>query len=157
MKINKKQHKPNQAEPSRKMSQSVELNAVEVIKIKVKRKVKSKLPVVAVATADEEPQMKKSIWMHMRRTPKEKRKPIVWEDIEDISDDENDTPQAAEERVCMIKENKTRLQRRVYESKLDELQGAGLFLNWAEEKPLEIHPNQFFIDGQEYILTWVYN
>ena len=138
------------------MSQSVELNAAAVKKIKIIKK----KPVVpknnAVEKNDtEKNDTEKSIWMYMRRMPKAKREPIVWEHIEDISDDEEDTPQAAEERAETMKEMKAQLNRRAYESKVDELQGAGLFLNWAEEKPLEMHPNQLFIDGQEYILTWV--
>jgi len=126
------------------MSQSFELNAVEVIKIKVKRKVKSKTPppsVVAVAE-EEEPLLKQSIWMSYRREPKEKPPTFVWEHIEDISDDENDTPQAAGKRLSQLKATRDQIQRRAYETKLDALQSAGLFLGWSAPKFIEPHPWQ---------------
>lgn len=127
------------------MSQSVELNAVEVIKIKVKRKVKSKTPppsVVAVA-AEEEPLLKKSIWMTYRRDPKEKPQTFVWEHIEDISDDEGGTPQAAGKRLSQMKATRDQIRRRHYENNLDEFHRAGLFLNLSEPKPLETHEEQY--------------
>ena len=103
------------------------------------------------------PQKQQSVWLSVRnRTPPVKKTiPIVWEHIEDISDDEDDTPEAAEERAETMKEMKAQLNRRIYEIKLEELQSAGLFLTWSEEKPLAIHPNQCMVDGQKVILTWV--
>jgi hypothetical protein len=71
-----------------------------------------------------------SIWLLMRRAAKEKPLPIVWEHIEDISDDEEDTPQAAGKRLSKMKKTAEQIRRRLYEIRLDELQGAGLFLNW---------------------------
>jgi hypothetical protein len=130
--------------------------AIKKIKIKSKVPASAATASAAAATASAAAPPKKSVWLSIRNRPQEsKTLPIVWEHIEDISDDEEDTPEDAEERFYLIEESKARLNRRIYENKVDELQGAGLFLSWAEEKPLEMHPNQLFIDGQEYILTWV--
>ena len=144
------------------MSQSVELKAVaskkpaavSAKKPAVVRKIKIKNPTPTLPIVDER---KQSVWLSIRnRTPPVKKTlPIVWEHIEDISDDEDDTPEAAEERVYTMKETKARLNRRIHEIKLEELQSAGLFLSWSEEKPLKIHPNQCMVDGQKVILTWV--
>jgi hypothetical protein len=121
----------------------------------VVRKIKIKNPAPTLPIVEER---KQSVWLGIRnRTPPVKKTlPIVWEHIEDISDDEDDTPEAAKERAETMKETKARLNRRAYENKLDELQGAGLLLTWSEEKPLKIHPNQCMVDGQKVILTWVY-
>ena len=118
----------------------------------VVRKIKIKNPTLPIVE-----EKKQSVWLGIRnRTPPVKKTlPIVWEHIEDISDDEDDTPEAAEERVYTIKETKARLNRRIHEIKLEELQSAGLFLSWSEDKPLKIHPNQCMVDGQKVILTWV--
>ena len=118
-----------------KMSQSFELkavvekNAVEVKKIKINRKVK-------------QPAVKKiSVWMNVSRTPKEKPQTFVWENIEDISDDESSTPQAAGKRLSMMKATRDQIRRRYYENNLDEFHRAGLFLNLSQPKPLETHEN----------------
>ena len=101
---------------------------------------------VAVApckpVAVEEP-MKESIWMHMHRIPKEKPAPFVWENVEDISDDENDTPQAAGKRLSTMKATRDQIRRRHYKSKVAELQFAGLFLNWEEQEPLQTCPREY--------------
>ena len=71
-----------------------------------------------------------SIWMQMRGIPKEKPLSIVWEDVEDISEDENDTPEAAEERVKYMRKMKDAIRFQYFDRKLEELQYAGLFMNW---------------------------
>ena len=86
--------------------------------------------------------MDKSIWLRMRRAPRMKMDPIIWEHVEDISDDENDTPQAASKRLSKMKATRDHTQRRAYERKLDEYQCAGLFLNWSKPKPIEVHSRQ---------------
>jgi hypothetical protein len=137
------------------MSQSVELKAVAAVAaIAVKkpvRKIKIKavaMPVVAAVTEPTPPTptlplplFNKSVWLLMRRTPKEKPLPIVWEHVEDISDDEEDTPQAAGKRLSMMKATKAKMQRRDYENQLYGLQRAGLFMNWAKPKLLQTHEN----------------
>ena len=128
------------------MATSVSVVA-EPKKIKLK-KILSKKPVVKVLPI-EAPQMvpveaqkqEKSIWMYMRRVPKEKPAPIVWEGIEDISDDENDTPQAAGKRLSTMKATRDLIQRRYYKERLEEFQDAGLFLNWGPVRPLKTHSN----------------
>ena len=140
------------------MSQAIVETKAAVVskKIKIKKKLLGLMPVANKTTTA--PQKQQSVWLSVRnRTPPVKKTtiPIVWEHIEDISDDEDDTPEAAEERAETMKEMKAQLNRRIYEIKLEELQSAGLFLTWSEEKPLEIHPNQCMVDGQKVILTWV--
>ena len=136
------------------MSQSVELKAVAVAAIAVKkpvRKIKIKavaMPVVAAVVTEPTPTLplplfNKSVWLLMRRTPKEKPLPIVWEHVEDISDDEEDTPQAAGKRLSMMKATKAKMQRRDYENQLDALQRAGLFLNWSKPKPIPVNREQY--------------
>ena len=71
----------------------------------------------------------KSIWMQMRRIPKKKHLSIVWENVEDISDDENDTPQAAEERMQWMSKTRDAIRFQYFNRKLDELHYAGLFMN----------------------------
>lgn len=127
------------------MSQSVELNAAVVVKKPVSRKIKINvdLPTVAVVPVEDLPLFNKSIWLLMRRAPKENRLPIVWEHVEDISDDEEDTPQAAGKRLSLMKKNRDQMQRRAYERKLDEYQFAGLFQNWSKPKQIPVHPEQY--------------
>ena len=85
------------------------------------------LPVsVSMATV---PVPQKSIWLQMRRNPKT-YPTIVWEGIEDISDDEEDTPQAADKRLSQLKTTRDRIQQEHFAIKVDELQYAGLFMNW---------------------------
>ena len=127
--------KPSQTIYKIAMSTSVSVVA-EPRKIKLK-KILSKKPVVKVLPEVPE----KSVWLYMRRTPKEKPEPIVWEGIEDISDDENDTPQAAGKRLSTLKATRDRIQRRYYEERLDEFQAAGLFLKWGPVKPFQTHSN----------------
>ena len=76
-----------------------------------------------------------SIWMNVRRTPKMKPDPVVWENIEDISDDETDTPQKAGKRLSTMKAVRDQIQRRAYKKQLIGLQNAGLFLNWSKPLP----------------------
>jgi hypothetical protein len=71
----------------------------------------------------------KSIWLQMRRNPKT-YPTIVWEGIENISDDEEDTPQAAGKRLSQLKTTRDRIQQEHFAIKVDELQYAGLFMNW---------------------------
>ena len=79
--------------------------------------------------APQEPVPRQSIWMQMRRIPKVKTD-IVWEGIEDISDDEDDTPQAAGRRLSQMKATRDRMQSKYYTKVLVHFQNAGLFLNW---------------------------
>lgn len=123
------------------MSQSFELKAAVVEKPVVEKpvvvkkvKILKKKPVVQVIPEN-------SIWMNVRRMPKEKPLPVIWENVEDISDDENDTPQAAGKRLSTLKAVRDQIQRRHYENKLDELQGAGLFLTWTRPRPWQTHSN----------------
>jgi hypothetical protein len=129
------------------MSQSVELKAVVVGKpVARKIKIKEKPVVVAAVTAEPTPTQalfNKSIWLLMRRTPKEKPLPIVWEHVEDISDDEEDTPQAAGKRLSLMKKTRDQMQRRAYENQLHALQCAGLFLNWSKPKPIPVNREQY--------------
>ena len=144
--------KPSRTKPY-KMSQSVELKAAVVVetpvvvkKPVVSRKIKIKDAPVVVAAVTAEPTLplfNKSIWLLMRRNPKEKPLPIVWEHVEDISDDENDTPQAAGKRLSNMKKTRDQMQRRHYRNKVAELQCAGLFLNWEEQEPLQTYPREY--------------
>ena len=80
----------------------------------------------------EEPKVvppQQSIWMQLHRMPKTTT-PIIWEGIEDISDDEDDTPQAAGRRLSQLKATRDRIQRNYYGNRLEDLKDAGLFLNW---------------------------
>ena len=97
---------------------------------------------LAPATLAGPTSMDKSIWLSMRRAPRMKMDPIIWEHVEDISDDENDTPQAAGKRLSNMKATRDHMQRRAYERKFDEYQCAGLFLNWSKPKPIEVHSRQ---------------
>lgn len=76
-----------------------------------------------------------SIWMNVRRTKKIKLDPVVYENVEDISDDENDTPQAAGKRLSTMKAVRDQIRRRGYENKLVEFQNAGLLLKWTPSLP----------------------
>ncbi len=121
---------------------------------KMKIKILKKKPVVALMPAapppslieeapQEAPAQAKSIWLQMRRAPRMKLDPpIVWEQVEDISDDENDTPQAAGKRLSMMKKTRDHMQRRAYEDELQEYQRAGLFLGWSKAKKIQVHPEQ---------------
>jgi hypothetical protein len=123
------------------MATSVSVSVVaEPRKIKLK-KILSKKPVVEVILPVEAQKPEKSIWMYMRRAPKEKAEPMVWEGIEDISDDENDTPQAAGKRLSMMKATRDKMQQRYYKERLDQFQAAGLFLKWQPVKLLKTHSN----------------
>jgi hypothetical protein len=106
---------------------------------KVVKKIKIKsLPVV------EEPVVKKNHWMtNASRIKKVQPMAIIWEHVEDISDDENDTPQAAGKRLSTMKATRDQIRRRAYRSKVAELQFAGLFLNWEEQEPLQTCPREY--------------
>ena len=80
----------------------------------------------------EEPKVvppQQSIWMQLHRMPKATT-PIIWEGIEDISDDEDDTPQACGRRLSQLKATRDRIQIQHYVNRLEDLQDAGLLLNW---------------------------
>ena len=77
----------------------------------------------------QEPTAQRSIWMQMRRAPKVKTS-FIWEGVEDISDDEDDTPQAAGRRLSQMKATRDRMQYKHSVNRLEDLQDAGLFLNW---------------------------
>jgi hypothetical protein len=117
---------------------------------KMKIKILKKKPVVVLITPppsliEDAPEKApaKSIWLQMRRAPRMKLDPpLVWEQVEDISDDENDTPQAAEKRLSHMKKTRDHMQRRAYEEELQEYQHAGLFLNWSKAKKIQVHPEQ---------------
>jgi hypothetical protein len=113
---------------------------------KMKIKILARKPIVKVIHEEaprEAPreEMRKSIWMSMRRIPKVNNLPILWESVEDISDDENDTPATACERASKMKAMSEAIRRQAYEERLDELQAAGLFLTWRPVKPLKTHSN----------------
>ena len=106
---------------------------IKKIKVKSNKLAHVKKPVV-------EAPIQTSIWMSVARLPKEKPLAIVWEGVEDISDDEDDTPQAAGKRLSTLKATRDQIQRRAYKAKVAELQNAGLFLNW-EKKVHKTHSN----------------
>ena len=85
------------------------------------------------AAAPQEPtapqEHQRSIWLQMRRAPKVKTS-FIWEGVEDISDDEDDTPQAAGRRLSQMKATRDRMQYKHSVNRLEDLQDAGLFLNW---------------------------
>ncbi len=115
--------------------------------IVVKKKVLVKKPVVKIILEDPAPApapiiQQKSIWLTERRHPRIKSAEFVWEHIEDISEDEDDTPQAAGKRLSQMKATRDRMQRRAYEQKFDEYQCAGLFLGWSAPKFIKPHPWQ---------------
>jgi hypothetical protein len=86
-------------------------------------------PATQEEPADAHALPQQSIWMQMRRIPKVKPE-IVWEGVEDISDDEDDTPQAAGHRLSHMKATRDRMQYDYYVNLLTDFQNAGLFLNW---------------------------
>ena len=155
--FSKNKWKQLQAKFSFKMSQPVVVQAVKkIIKIKltphllalikpkpVEPKPVEQKPVEPVAVVEEPQVMKKSIWMSYRREPKAKPQTFVWDNVEDISDDEGGTPQAAGKRLSMMKATRDQIRRRAYENKIDELQSVGLFRGWKEPKPIEPHPEQY--------------
>jgi hypothetical protein len=87
------------------------------------------------------PKPNRSIWLNGTRFPRIQPMQIIWEHVEDISDDENDTPQAAGKRLSQMKATREQMRRRAYETHLDALQRAGLFLSWSPAKPLQTHSN----------------
>ena len=116
----------------------VEEPAQEIVIIKKKRSTLKKrliitedLGPVATPLHEEVITPQKSIWLQMRRTPKV-YPTIVWEGIEDISDDEDNSPQTAGRNLSKMKQTRDRIRHRQYAIKVDELQGAGLFLNWGK-------------------------
>jgi len=154
--ISNNQTKPK---PNRFKAKAMASSTVKQILVgqpsKMKIKILKKKPAVTLVLDDPlplplpnptEPSLpEKSIWLQMRRAPRIKiEPPLVWQNVEDISDDENDTPQAAGKRLSTMKATRDRMQRRAYQQKFDEYQCAGLFLNWAKPKPLETHSNYSF-------------
>ncbi len=116
--------------------------------IKIKKIVKKRAAITAeVSTPQEAPQ--KSIWMSMRRVPKtpfadivRMSPPIEWEGIEDISDDENDTPEAAAERSAQMKIEYQQFQDRINEAKrLDRLESEEIFGYWNRGGVFQTHTN----------------
>jgi hypothetical protein len=101
--------------------------------IEKKRSTTKKRLIIVEDIVQEEPKVvlpQKSIWLQMRRIPKTRTPPIVWEGIEDISDDEHDTPQACGRRLSQLKATRDRIQIQHYVNRLEDLQDAGLLLNW---------------------------
>ena len=84
--------------------------------------------------------IQKSVWLSYARPPKEKPLALVWESVEDISDDEDDTPQAAGKRLSTLKATRDQIQHRAYKAKVAQMQNAGLFLGW-EKKVQKTHSN----------------
>ena len=103
----------------------------EIVIIKKKRSASKKRLNVILEEPVAVPVPQKSIWLQMRRNPKV-YPTIVWEGIEYISDDENDTPQAASKRLSQLKATRDRIRHKHFAIKVDELQGAGLFKNWGK-------------------------
>ena len=136
------------------VAQAVVAPAVKKIKIKLKPHLMALVKKTVAAVVEEpvavvekpvavveEPVMKQSLWMRVSRIKKTQPPPVVWENVEDISDDENDTPQAAGKRLSTLKATRDEIRRRAYENKLAALQGAGLLLKWCKPKLLETHDN----------------
>ena len=94
---------------------------------------KKRLILIEETAAPQEPtapqEHQRSIWLQMRRAPKVKTS-FIWEGVEDISDDEDDTPQAAGRRLSQMKATRDRMQYKHSVNRLEDLQDAGLFLNW---------------------------
>jgi hypothetical protein len=102
----------------------------------------------AVIMPQEAPQ--KSIWMSMRRAPQtaaativRAATPIQYEGTEDISDDENDeTPEAAAERLEQMKIEDQKFRDRNKEAKrLDRLESDELFNYWNRGGVFQTHTN----------------
>jgi hypothetical protein len=110
------------------------MSSIKVSKTVVKKKLVIVNPSDGL-NADDAAVPKNSIWMNVHRTPKIKQNTLIWENVEDISDDENDTPQAAGKRLSTMKAVRDKIKRRAYENKLIELQNAGLFLKWSLPNP----------------------
>ena len=111
--------------------------------VKPASKVVKKIKIKSL-TVVEEPVVKKNHWMtSASRIKKVQPMAIIWEHVEDISDDENDTPQAAGKRLSTMKATRDQIRRRAYRSKVAELQFAGLFLNWEEQEPLQTCPREY--------------
>jgi hypothetical protein len=87
-----------------------------------------------------------SIWMSLRRAPPVKSG-IVWEGIEDITDDEADDEEL-ERRATIIKETREKIQHRYYRKTLDEFHRAGLFLSWGPINPKRYIGTRDIIKGR---------
>ena len=92
-----------------------------------------KMSSINVSKAENLPE--NSIWLNVKRIPK-KMESFKWEHVEDISDDDNDTPQAAGKRLSKMKFVRDQIRQRAYAHRLIELQNAGLFLKWSKPLPL---------------------
>lgn len=106
---------------------------VKKIKVKLQKLVQVNPPAVVKP-------IQKSVWLSYARPPKEKPLALVWESVEDISDDEDDTPQAAGKRLSTLKATRDQIQHRAYKAKVAQMQNAGLFLGW-EKKVQKTHSN----------------
>jgi len=109
---------------------------VKKIKVKLQKLVQVNPPAVVKP-------IQKSVWLSYVRPPKEKPLALVWESVEDISDDEDDTPQAAGKRLSTFKATRDQIQRRAYRAKVAQMQNAGLFLSWEEQEPLKGCPREY--------------
>ena len=87
-----------------------------------------------------------SVWMSMRRAPPFKSG-IVWEGIEDITDDEADDEEL-ERRATIIEETREKIQHRYYRKTLDGFHRAGLFLNWGPINPQRYLGTRDIIKGR---------
>jgi len=87
-----------------------------------------------------------SVWMSMRRAPPVKSG-IVWEGIEDITDDEADDEEL-ERRATIIEETREKIQHRYYRKTLDGFHRAGLFLNWGPINPQRYLGTRDIIKGR---------
>ena len=87
-----------------------------------------------------------SVWMSMRRAPPIKSG-IVWEGIEDITDDEADDEEL-ERRATIIEETREKIQHRYYRKTLDGFHRAGLFLNWGPINPQRYMGTRDIIKGR---------
>ena len=88
----------------------------------------------------------KSIWMSIPRrdplTVPAILRALQWEGIEDISDDENDTPEAAAERSEQMKIAGQNFRDRLKEAqRLDRLESDELFNYWNRDGVFQTHTN----------------
>ena len=115
--------------------------------IKIK-KIGKKIDKTAAAEVPQVAQQK-SIWMSMRRALitaeaaiVRTSPPIEWEGIEDISDDENDTPEAAAERSEQMKIAGQNFRDRIKEAqRLDRAESEELFHYWNRDGVFQTHTN----------------
>ncbi len=124
-------------------------NTVPSRTIKIKKIGKSKKTDKKCAAEAPQEAPQKSIWMSMRRVPLtadaaivRTSPPIEWEGIEDISDDENETPEAAAERSEQMKIAGQNFRDRIKEAKrLDRAESDELFHYWNRGGIFQTHTN----------------